>query len=109
MQLPLRITFRDVPHSETIAERIRQKARKLERFSKRITGCHVMVEAPHKSQQKGGLYRVKVDLTLPGGEIVAEKGRPRLHAHKDLMVAVGHAFDAARRQVANYVERQRGD
>jgi putative sigma-54 modulation protein len=109
MQVPLQITFRDIQHSETIEARIRQKARKLERFHRRITGCHVTVEAPHKSRQKGGLYHVKVDLTLPGGEIVAEKGRPKLHAHRDLMVAVGEAFDAARRQIADYAARQRGD
>jgi ribosome-associated translation inhibitor RaiA len=109
LQVPLQITFRDIDASKTVEARIREKARKLERLSRRITGCHVTVEAPHKSRQKGGVFRVKVDLTLPGGAILAAKGRPRLHAHRDLMVAVGEAFDAARRQVADYVVRRRGD
>ena len=108
MQVPLQITFRELSPTPAIEARIREKARKLERFSKRITGCRVTVEAPHKRRQKGGLFRVKVDLTLPGGEIFAAKGRPRLHAHRDLMVAVGDAFDAARRQLAVYVDRKRG-
>ncbi|HYB11314.1 MAG TPA: HPF/RaiA family ribosome-associated protein [Alphaproteobacteria bacterium] len=109
MQVPLQITFRDITPSKTVENRIRQKARKLERLSKRITGCHVTVEAPHKSHQKGGVFRVKVDVTLPGGAVYAAKGRLRLHTHRDLMVAVGEAFDAARRQIADYVVRRRGD
>ena len=62
-----------------------------------------------RERDESVLITEKVDVTLPGGAVYAAKGRLRLHTHRDLMVAVGEAFDAARRQIADYVVRRRGD
>ena len=66
MQIPLKITFKDIPQSDFVEARIREKAAKLERFAGDITSCRVTIETPHQHHHKGNLYSVKVDVTLPG-------------------------------------------
>jgi len=109
MQVPLQITFRNMQPSAAVEHRIRERAAKLERFHDRITGCRVVVDAPHRHHYKGRLFAVQVDLTLPGHEILASKGAGVNHAHENAHVAVRDAFDAALRQLAVYVRRLRGD
>jgi len=107
IQLPVRITFRNMEPSPTLEAKIREKASKLERFHGRITDCRVSVEAPHRHHQKGQLYKVSIDLSLPGQEILATTGTGDNHAHEDPYVAVRDAFDAAARQLEDTLHRQR--
>ncbi|MDR4499341.1 MAG: HPF/RaiA family ribosome-associated protein [Candidatus Scalindua sp.] len=109
MQLPLQITFRGMEPSDAVEANVREKAEKLERFAEHITSCRVIVEAPHKHQQKGLLYSVKVDITLPGKEIVATRHPDEHHAHEDIYVAIRDAFNAAGRQLEDYVRRRRAE
>jgi hypothetical protein len=52
---------------------------------------------------------VRVDLTVPGGELAVTRGPSPLHqAHEDPLVAIRDAFDAARRELMDYARRQRG-
>ncbi|HEY3302714.1 MAG TPA: HPF/RaiA family ribosome-associated protein [Candidatus Binatia bacterium] len=102
------MTFRNMPPSEAIETNIREKAAKLDDFYEKIMGCRVLVEAPHRHHRKGKLYHVRIDLTLPGGEIVIDR-EPSLHAsHKDIYVAIRDAFDAARRKLQDFARRRRG-
>jgi len=94
--------------SEAVEDRIRRMADKLERFDEDITGCHVVVEAPHRHHHKGQLYEVKLDIRVPDGELVVNREHRGLHAHEDVHVAVRDAFDAAVRQLEDYVRRRRG-
>jgi ribosomal subunit interface protein len=107
MQIPLQITYRNMEPSEAIDTKIREKAGKLEIFAEHITSCRVIVEAPHKHHHKGRIYVVKIDVTLPGEEIVASHSKDKNHAHEDVYVALRDAFDAARRQLEDYVRRHR--
>lgn len=104
MKLPLEITFRNVVRTEEIDERIRAKAAKLDRFYDRITGCRVVVEAPHKHHQKGNAYQVRIELTVPGGEIVVNHDKPKPE-HTDLGVALRDSFNAAQRQLQAHAQR----
>jgi ribosomal subunit interface protein len=108
MQIPLQITFHNIEHSDAVEAKIREKAQKLERFAEHITSCRVVVEAPHKHHHKGNLYTVAVDITLPGEEILANRHPDKHQAHQDVYVAMRDAFDAARRQLEDYVRRRRG-
>ncbi|MBI4184793.1 MAG: HPF/RaiA family ribosome-associated protein [Proteobacteria bacterium] len=109
MQIPMQIVFHGMEPSEAIERHIRAKAAELEQFHGRITSCRVVVEAPHRHHHKGRLYAVRVDLTVPGGEVVVDRAHPQDHAHEDVRVAVRDAFDAAARRVEDLVRRQRGD
>jgi ribosome-associated translation inhibitor RaiA len=107
MQVPLKISFRNMRTSPTIAARIQQKAAKLERFCDRIIGCHVIVEAPHRRQRKGRLYNLRIDLTVPGRAIVVERAGAADHAHEHIQAAMRDAFDAAQRRLEDYVREAR--
>ena len=66
MGMPLEIRFRNMDPSPAVEARIREKAAKLERFHDRIISCTVVVEAPHRHQNKGKLYSVHIDISVPG-------------------------------------------
>jgi ribosomal subunit interface protein len=108
MQQPLQITFRDIPPSDAVEADIREKAEKLDQFFDRIMTCRVMVESPHTHKHKGQLYHVRVDLTVPGGELIASRSPHEHQAHEDIYVAVRDAFDAARRQLQEYKRKLKG-
>jgi len=96
---------RRVARSPTIEGRIREQVAKLEDFHQRITGCRVMVEAHHRRHRKGKLYHVRIDVTVPGTELVVSRDAQQDHAHEDVYVAIRDAFDAARRQLQDYARR----
>lgn len=126
MMLPVQITFRNMEASEAVEARIREEVAKLERFYDRIMGCRVVAEIPRRHQHHGKVYHIRIDLTVPGGELVV-KHEPGLHsaarqielereqknlevagAYKDIYVAIRDAFKAARRRLQDYARRRRG-
>ncbi len=108
MQNPVQITFRGIPSSPALEEDIREHVARLERFYDRITRCRVVVETPHRHHQKGKLYHVRVDLTVPGGELVVNREPPLHQTHSDPFVAVRDAFNAVARQLEDFARRQQG-
>ena len=109
MQLPLQITFRNLDTSEAVETRIRERAAELDQVYDRITGCRVTVETATRKRQKKRLYSVRVDLTVPDHEIVANRSPANDHSHEDIYIAVRDAFAAARRRLEEHVRRRRGD
>ncbi|MGD9000401.1 MAG: HPF/RaiA family ribosome-associated protein [Granulosicoccaceae bacterium] len=108
MKIPLQITFRHMEPSEALEAKIREKAEDLERFVDYIMRCRVTVEAPHQHHRQGKLYNVKIDITLPGEEIIADRHPAEHLAHEDVYVALRDAFNAARRQLEDYARKRRG-
>lgn len=106
MKLPLQITFRDIPHSEALEDKVRAKAAKLDRFCDRITGCRVVLSAPHRHHQSGNLYNVRIELSVPGDEIVVTREPHQHQAHEELGIAIRDAFNAAQRQLQSYTRRR---
>ncbi|MDX1763776.1 MAG: HPF/RaiA family ribosome-associated protein [bacterium] len=106
MKIPLQIKFHNVDPSEALEAKIRQKAKKLERFDSDILGCRIVVEAAHRKQRKGGLYNVKILVTVRDGELAANRGSDLNHAHEDVYVAMRDSFNAVIRQLEDY-NRQR--
>jgi ribosome-associated translation inhibitor RaiA len=104
MELPLTIATHDVTLTEPIEKLIREKASKLERFHSRIVGCRVTVDGPDGHHKNGGLYKVRIELSIPGNDIVVN--------HKggdNLPVAVRDAFYAAQRQLDEREELRRAE
>lgn len=108
MQIPLQITFRHMEHSDALEANIREKARKLDQFADHIMSCRVVIDLEHKHHHQGKLYSVKLDITVPGSEIVVDRHSDKHHAHEDVYVAVRDAFNAAKRQLEDYVRKLRG-
>ena len=109
MELDLQISYRDFPKSEALEAAIREKAAKLDKYYEKIMACRVVVEQPHHHHRQGNLFHVRIDLTVPGSEIVVRRDPPEHHAHEDPYVTLRDAFDAARRQLQDYARKQRGD
>ncbi len=106
MQTDVRITFRDFPPSDAVEARIRERAAKLEEFHDRITACRVAVEAA-KRRHKATEYQVRIDLTLPGEELVVSHDHADRKPADDIYVAIRDAFDAMERQLKRRSERVR--
>jgi ribosomal subunit interface protein len=104
MKRNLQITFRGMNTSEALSEHIRDSADKLEQFFDGITGCHVVVEEPHRHHQQGKHFHVRLDLHVPGKNIVVDRDHGDRASHEDPYQAVNDAFDAARRQLQHYAE-----
>jgi ribosomal subunit interface protein len=94
--------------SPAIEARIREKAAELERFSDRITGCRVIVEKEHRHRHKGDLFRVRIEIDVPGKELAVTHTGPRDHAHEDIYVAIRDAFNAAVRRLEDHVREHGG-
>jgi len=109
MQTPLQVVFRNMQPSEAVEAKIRERAGELEQFYQPIISCRVSVEAQHKHHHQGNLFHVRVDLRVPGAELVASREPGEHHAHEDVYVAVRDAFDALRRQLEDHSRRRRGD
>ena len=107
MPVPVEVTFGHVGRSEAVEADIRERAAKLERLHDRITGCHVVVEAPHRHHHKRTAYRVRVDLNLPGTELVAVRDPAKGRTHDDIHVAVRDAFRAAERRLKRFTHERR--
>jgi cold shock CspA family protein len=108
MKIPVQIAFRGIPESDAVQAAIWKHAAELEHFYNRITSCRVVIDSPHRHQHKGTLYSVRIDLTVPGAEIVVNREHHLDHAHEDVFVAIRDAFDAARRRLEDHVRVMRG-
>ncbi len=107
MQIPLQLTFRHMEPSDALATKIQERADKLERFHPRLISCRVVVEQEHRHHHQGNLFLVRVDLTVPGHELVAGHESPQHHAYEDPYVAARDAFDSLQRQLEDLARRER--
>jgi cold shock CspA family protein len=108
-----------------LEELVQKEAAKLEHFHDRISSCRVVVERPQRAESSK-LYHVRIDLGLPGGELVV-KHTPALHGtlqdikveksrqeaesvlvHKSPQRAIHEAFREMRRRLQDYRRKQEG-
>ncbi len=127
MKSSLQITFRNVKPTDQLEKWICAEAEKLDIFYDRIMGCHVAVEVPHRHHLRGDLYHIRIQVTVPSGEItvnhepsmaseVRHLGETDIPKHQELDASHRHlrpalkaAFRSAARRLQDYARRQRGD
>jgi ribosomal subunit interface protein len=109
MEQPLELMFHNVEPSEFVERNIRERVDKLERLYQRITSCHIHVEAPHKRHQKGNQYVVRLEVRVPGTELVVNNAPGDVNAHEDIYVAIRDAFNAMERQLKKHKAKLGGD
>ena len=130
METPVQITFRNLTPSEYLEAEIRERAARLDTYYERILECRVLVELPHRHHRRGNRFHVRIELKVPGEDIVVtqepspgpaidnaetedvalalRKAEEAVPVHKYASVAVREAFDVARRRLQDYARRQRG-
>ncbi len=110
MKVPIEVSFHDVAKDEEVVDLIHQKAQNLERVCDHISSCRVTIESASRRQRTGNAYHVRIDLTVPPGHELAVSRDPEPRERQgDLRLAIRRAFDAARRQVKELAQKQRGD
>jgi ribosomal subunit interface protein len=110
MQVPVKITFHNVDASEALEARINEKIAKLEGRYSGLVGCQVVVESAHHHQTKGRLYSVLVDVTLPGGKLVASSHTGKNpEKHDKVFAAMNDAFMAVEKQLEKFKDLVRRD
>lgn len=109
MKLTPQITYRDVEPTAQLDRSIRASVKRLDRYHPNILGCRIAVEAPHRHHRKGRPYRVRIDMTVPGAELVVGHHPQHNPAHEDLQVALRDAFRAARRELQDHARTRRGE
>jgi Sigma 54 modulation protein / S30EA ribosomal protein len=128
MELQVQTTFRGIERSEALDRLVRSEARKLERFFERIVSCRVLIERAHQHHQRGSPFHVRIELGVPGTEIVVNN-LPGLQVPpetddgplerrksaevdaplKDAQLAVREAFRKAGRQLQEYAQRKNAE
>lgn len=101
--LPVQITIRDIPGSQALETHLRSKASKLKQFYKTLTSCRIVVEFDQKHKHRGKIYNVKLDVTVPGKELVVTN-----KSNEDVYIAVRDAFIAIIRQLDNLSHKRHG-
>lgn len=103
MLLPVQITSKDLVLTPALEANIRKKVEKLSRFYNRVNSCRVVIELPKKHQHQGKLYNVRLDVTVPGKEFVANHKQ-----EKDVYIAIREAFNAILRQLEEHARKRHG-
>lgn len=108
MDVPPEIAFRNVERTDAVDRRILEGIEKLEKLYPRLTSCRIAVEDRNPGRESGRLFRIRIDLGVPGGEVVVTRDPPR-EPGEDPVHAIGDAFDIARRRLRKYAEKQQED
>ena len=102
MSIPTEITFHQMDPSDAVETAIQRWVTRLEHVCDRILNCHVTISQPHKRHRHGGEFAVNVLLSIPGPDIATTL------RHEDIYVAIADAFRAARRQLIDELDVNRG-
>ena len=112
MDVPLEIAFHNLESSTAVETRVRERVAKLEKLFPRLVAFRVVVEAPHRQHQKGNIFRVRIEMSVPGDDLVVSKEPNRAQerfADPDVYVVLKDAFDTAERMLKDYKGKQSGD
>jgi len=101
MKLPVHILFHGMERSDAVDASAREYARKLESLASDIIACHVSIDLEQKHKQQGRLFGVRIDLTLPGHELVVNRVQS-----EDAYLALRDAFDNMKRQIEDAVSKR---
>ncbi len=107
MNAPVQITFRDMSPSPAISAHVERRAEKLETLFGRVLDCHVVVEEPHRHSRKGHKFHVRINVHVPGKELVVAKNAE--DDTVDVYALLDDAFSDAERQVEDHARKQQPD
>lgn len=104
MPARLKISFHDIDASPALEKRVREKVAKLEKIYP-ITSAQVFIKALGNKQRQGRQYSVRIDLKLPGGEVVVSHSpgvakKPK--RHEEIYAAMNDAFLAVEKQMRHF-------
>ncbi len=108
MKTPLQIAFHNLPQSKAIEKTVQEALDRLEATHDRITSCHVIVDQPHRHHKEGNLFQVRIDLKMPGAELVVKREAIGSHDRGELSLVILEAFEEMQTQIEEFINRRRG-
>lgn len=108
MAFPIQISFQGVDHSDALVAHIEAAAAPLAEVFDRIERCEIVVESPHRHNQRSPRFHVRVRLHVPGPDIIVDRDGDD-EVHDDPYVAARHALQVARRRLETHVAHLRGE
>jgi len=112
MEIPLEITYHDVPTSGEIEALVRDHVARLERLYPRMVGCRVAIEMRHKQHRTGNVPEVHIEIRVPQREIVVSREPHRAkqrRAAPDLHTTIRDAFKVAEERLKDFKRQQGGE
>ncbi len=110
MQTPVEVAFRHYEPSDQVRAEIVAQARRLEKFSARITSCHIVVTGPQNRRRNGDVFDVELRIAMPNHkDIIVDNCRDNAPEREHALVAIRQAFNAARRQIEDAERDMRGE
>ncbi|MCD9148791.1 HPF/RaiA family ribosome-associated protein [Pseudophaeobacter flagellatus] len=108
MQIEPIISYHNVDHSLAVENLVRRRIKMLERRDNRITECEVTMEAPQKRKPHGRVFKVRLNLHLPGPDLSISREIAQGSAQDDLILAVNRAFTAAEKALKKRKKKMDG-
>lgn len=108
MQIEPIISYHNVDHSLAVENLVLRRVRMLERREDRITGCEVTMAAPQERKRHGRVFKVRLNLHLPGPDVSISREIAQGSAQNDLILAVNRAFTAAEKALRSRKKKMGG-
>jgi protein required for attachment to host cells/ribosome-associated translation inhibitor RaiA len=105
--LPVSVVFRGLEASPAVQASALKHAAKLGRKFSRIINCRVTIEAQHRARSTVKMFRVAIDLKVPGRDISSKAGGDERPAYADIGKAMREAFATATRQMQDHILRMK--
>lgn len=108
MQVPLEISYHNIPKSQAAEDEIRAHVADLEEIYDRITACHVRVDQRADNANHTIPPVVRIELQIPGHKNIVVAHEPdhlqRKFQTPDLSTAINEAFRIAERRLSDLKE-----
>jgi hypothetical protein len=107
MQVPVQVTFTDIPVDDEADALCHRMAEGLEQYCNELTSCRVVVSRPHRRQKHGHVYGVRIHLALPrNGTITVDHEDPSHDRDEHALPTIREAFRIARRRLEDRLQKR---
>lgn len=108
MDVPLELTFHHMNPQADLEALVRKMVDRLERFYNHINSCRVALERPENDDSQIGKryrFRVRVEVGVPGDNIVVVRDERDLLPNQNIEAGVREAFHVAERRLKDWVDQ----
>lgn len=100
MQRPVEVVFREMDRSPAMEESVNERAQALDKRFTRVQNFRVTI-GPKGKAQRSKTFEVRVDMTVPGEELLVSS------VNEDAYAAITDAFQTAHRRLDDWHEKHR--
>ncbi|WP_225766915.1 HPF/RaiA family ribosome-associated protein [Inquilinus sp. Marseille-Q2685] len=101
MQKPLQLSFKNIEGSDAMKAMVRDRVDRLDRLYPNLSGCRVVIEAPHRPARGGARppLGIAVEAEIPGKPKIVVKDMEERRNSRDQAAVVNRSFDVVERKL----------